>query len=133
VETKDNFPYSNKEYFTENSGTYVRFYDYIFEKNTKYYELHYNEVLYNSELDKETQYYIKTLVPEYIRLLEGEETAEIYYYDNNNFSYTKENINNGYAYKKSNKMVDGYVKYEGKEWPRLKGYTETEYLSPTLV
>ena len=138
--TQDEFPYSNKEYFTkkevEGIDIYERFYGYIFDKNDEYYELQYNEVLYDSELEAGTEYYIKTLVPEYIRLLEGEEGAETYYYDNNNFSYKRVDTNtpaDSFIYKKSNKMVDGYVKYEGKEWPRLKGYTETEYLSPTLV
>jgi hypothetical protein len=88
--------------------------------------------LYDSELDRKTGYYVKTLVPEYIRLLEEENVDEIYYYDNDKFSYTKDNTNSP-KYKKTNKMVDGYIKYEGKEWPRFKGYTETEYLSPTLV
>jgi hypothetical protein len=30
-------------------------------------------------------------------------------------------------------MTDTYEKYEGNTWPRLKGYTDTEYLSPDLV
>lgn len=38
-----------------------------------------------------------------------------------------------FVYEQSGKMIDGYIKYEDSVWSRLKGYTDTEYLSPTLV
>lgn len=38
-----------------------------------------------------------------------------------------------FVYEQSGKWVNGYIKYEDSEWSRLKGYAETEYLSPTLV
>jgi hypothetical protein len=30
-------------------------------------------------------------------------------------------------------MIDGFIRYEESEWSRLKGYIDTEYISPTLV
>jgi hypothetical protein len=38
-----------------------------------------------------------------------------------------------FVYEQSGKLIDGFIKYEESEWSRLKGYTDTEYISPTLV
>lgn len=38
-----------------------------------------------------------------------------------------------FLYEQSGKMIDGFIKYEDSVWSSIKGYKESEYLSPTLV
>lgn len=64
--TEDEVPYSNKAYFTKTDEGYERFYGYTFD-GQEYYELDYREFLKDGkELDSNTQYYVKSKVPEYV-------------------------------------------------------------------
>lgn len=147
VKTKDLLPYSNKEYFVEDNEKYKRFYGYVFEKGTTeeptYYELQYKEFLSeDEELDENTQYYVKSKVPEYVPTLDKKRKKgkNYYSYDDDMNEYVPYNetelphsVNGPFIYEQSGKMIDGYIKYEQSTWSKLKGYTKTEYLSPTLV
>lgn len=65
--TEDTIPYSNKAYFTKVNNNYNRFFGYTFDSETDYYEQVYTEFLKDDkELDDETQYYVRSKVPEYV-------------------------------------------------------------------
>jgi hypothetical protein len=81
------------------------------------------------------------LVPEYVPTTDklSQPNKKYYRYQNDEYiSYTYENIeeikwDQGFVYEQTGKAIDGFIKFEKSSWSRIKGYTDTEYLSPTLV
>jgi hypothetical protein len=71
VLTEDIVPYSNKSYFIKEGDSYSRFYGFVFEEGIEYYEESYVEFLSESkDLTDDVQYYVKSLVPEYVPTLD---------------------------------------------------------------
>ena len=106
-----------------------------------------------TEFDANTTYYLRT-GPIYYKLQIGEgekfyqriedfdliDRDKLYYHNDSEEAYYLHSLstrlpvyNQRFVYEQTGKMIDGYIKYEASVWSRLKGYTETEYLSPTLV
>lgn len=141
VKTEDIIPYSNKAYFIENKGNYERFYGFVFEDGTYYEEKYVEFLAEEDELKEDVQYYVKSLVPEYVPTTDklSQPNKKYYRYQNDEYiSYTYENIeeikwDQGFVYEQTGKAIDGFIKFEKSSWSRIKGYTDTEYLSPTLV
>lgn len=147
VLTEDVVPYSNKSYFIKEEDNYLRFYGFVFEEGIEYYEERYVEFLSEGEeLTDNTQYYVKSLVPEYVPTLDESPLSNKKYfiYSDGEYilcnteelpldDYGKFDQTDFFIYEQSGKTMDGYIKYEKSVWSRIKGYTDTEYLSPTLV
>ena len=100
VKTSDDIPYSNKAYFVKvkpkekdkgenvvGKDKYVRFYGYTFGAGD-YYELQYNEFLRDGEpLDENTQYYVKSQVPEYVPTTDSDVNYYLATYYKNGVQY----------------------------------------------
>ena len=122
-------------YIKAEDGTYQKQKINKFEFETQYFVKITPTYYFYSKVPEAKKTYIKIDDPQFINIediyTKSNEEAKQYYL--HSLSTCLPLYNKHFVYEQSGKMVDGYIKYEDSVWSRLKGYSDTEYLSPTLV